>query len=329
MSTQNKLDLLDSIALIYWPAKPDGFPRYKRYLRGGVPIQDVITDVPPINSQAQERLGYPTQKPVALLERIVQASSNKGDVVLDPFCGCGTTVDAAQRLNRQWIGIDITHLAISLIRHRLWSSFGPTVEKTYQVIGEPTDLRGAHALAAEDRFQFQVWALGLVGARPHGGGATKKGADQGVDGRLYFHEGGLRDKPKLAVLQVKSGHVSSRDIRDLRGTIEREGAVIGGLLTLEEPTTPMLREAATAGFHTSPWGQHPRIQILTIAQILEGKRLDYPGWQDPHANVTLRRAPKVEQSGSTARNRSLFDADTQHPSSLPDEAAEDGPGDSA
>lgn len=322
LDTLAALDALDTAGRIHWPQKAGGVPMLKRYLEEsqGIPAQDVITDVY-VNNVAAERLGYPTH---------LRASSIEGDVVLDPFCGCGTTIDAAQRLGRRWVGIDITHLAIGLIRHRLWSAYGPTVEQTYRVIGEPTDLPGARALALEDRFQFQAWALGLVGARPHNTGPAKKGADKGEDGRLYFHEGGLRDKPKLAVLQVKSGHVSSRDIRDIRGTIEREGAVIGGLLTLEEPTAPMLREAATAGFHTSPWGHHPRIQILTIAQILEGKRIDYPGWQDPHANVTLRRAPKVEQTGSTARNRSLFDvADAQDASSLPDEAAEVGPEDSA
>ncbi|MGB9029366.1 MAG: site-specific DNA-methyltransferase, partial [Acidobacteriaceae bacterium] len=164
--------------------KPGSVPQYKRYLdeMPGTPLQNIWDDIFPINSQAQERLGYPTQKPEALLERIIKASSNEGDVVLDPFCGCGTTVQVAQRLNRRWIGIDITHLAIGLIKKRLSDAFGPEIKSTYEVIGEPTDYQGAAQLAEEDKYQFQWWALGQVGARPTD---QKKGADRGIDGRLY------------------------------------------------------------------------------------------------------------------------------------------------
>ena len=177
----------------------------KRYLEPKCPgtpdFTSVWTDIPPINSQAQERLGYPTQKPEALLARIIEASSNEGDVVLDPFCGCGTTIAAAQALGRQWIGIDVTNLAITLIRHRLKDTYGDDIEQAYQVIGEPVSVPDAEALAASDPYQFQWWALVLVGARPAEG---KKGADQGIDGRIYFHDGDT-GKTKQIILSVKAG----------------------------------------------------------------------------------------------------------------------------
>lgn len=272
-----------------------GMPRYKRYLdeMPGTPVTSVWTDIPPINSQAQERLGYPTQKPEALLERIIAASSNEGDVVLDPFCGCGTTIAAAQQLNRQWIGIDITSLAITLIRHRLANAFGASA--VYEVIGEPVSLPDAAKLAVDDPYQFQWWALGLVDARPAEG---KKGADQGIDGRIYFHEGDNRETKQI-IFSVKAGKLHAPYVRDLRGVIEREKAAIGVLLALDEPTRAMRTEAASAGFYTSPWGKHQRLQILTIEDLLTGKMLDRPPAQ---ASVTFKRAPKatpkaVEQPG--------------------------------
>src|SRR6202034_1067766 len=244
---------------------------FKRYLSGGVPIQDVVTDIFPINSQAQERLGYPTQKPESLLDRIIRASSNEGDVVLDPFCGCGTAISVAQRLNRRWIGIDITHLAIGLIKKRLDDAFGESVRATYEVIGEPADLKGAEALAKEDPYQFQWWALSLVGARPL---EKKKGADQGIDGRLFFHDekGG---KTKQIILSVKAGKLHAPYVRDLRGVIEREDAQSGVPISMEPPTKPMLKEAAEAGFYKPPGLQdkYPRIQILTIEDLLAGKQV--------------------------------------------------------
>ena len=263
-----------------------GMPRYKRYLdeMPGTPLTSVWTDIPPINSQAQERLGYPTQKPEALLERIIAASSNEGDVVLDPFCGCGTTIAAAQKLKRRWIGIDITHLAITLIRSRLTDTFeGKAV---YEVLGEPVSRPDAEALAASDPYQFQWWALGLVGARPV---EQKKGADQGIDGRIYFHEG--PGETKQIILSVKAGKLHAPYVRDLRGVVEREKAVIGVLLTLDEPTKAMRTEAASAGFYTSPWGKHPRLQILTVEDLLTGKGIDRPPAQ---ASATFKRAPKAQ-----------------------------------
>ncbi len=227
-------------------------------------------DVFPLNSQARERLGYPTQKPEALLERIIAASSNERDTVLDPFCGCGTTIAASQKLKRHWVGIDITHLAIGLIRHRLVDTFGGRAR--YEVIGEPVSTPDAAKLAKDDPYQFQWWALGLVGARPVEG---KKGADKGIDGRIFFHEGD-KDKTKQIILSVKAGHVTVSHLRDLRGVIDREKAEIGVLLCMDEPTAPMRKEAASAGFYKSPWGEHSRLQLLTIDDLLTGKTIDRP-----------------------------------------------------
>lgn len=247
-------------------------------------------DVWDISRVAPIKQFFPTQKPEALLERIMKASSNEGDVVLDPFCGCGTTVVVAHRLRRKWIGIDITHLAVALMRHRLRSTFGDEVEETYEVVGEPKDVASARVLAEQDRFQFEWWALGLVGARPTEG---KRGSDKGIDGRLYFHDEPEKKKAKTkqVILQVKSGHTGPAHVRDLRGVVEREKAEIGVLVTLEEPTKQMRTEAASAGFYQSPgWNKsYPRLQILTIAQLLEGKRINYPG-----TNVTLKNAPRVK-----------------------------------
>jgi DNA modification methylase len=265
-----------------------GMPSYKRYLdeMQGVPLQDLWTDVPPIGPGAQERLGYPTQKPEALLERILKASSNEGDLVLDPFCGCGTTVQVAQRLNRRWIGIDITHLAIGLIKKRLSDAFGPEIKSTYDVVGEPTDYAGAAALAAEDKYQFQWWALGQVGARPTD---QKKGADRGIDGRLYFHDDDS-GQSKQIIFSVKAGGVSVPQVRDLVGVLTREKAQIGVFLSFDEPTKPMLREAAEAGFYKSTDGTtYPKLQILTIQQILDGKQPEYPLHR---RDATFKKAPR-------------------------------------
>jgi DNA modification methylase len=293
-----ELDRLDAAGMIYWPEKKGGWPRFKKYLNDakGVPLQDVWTDVFPLNSQARERLGYPTQKPEALLERIISASSNAGDVVLDPFCGCGTTVAAAQKLGRRWIGIDITNLAITLIRSRLTDTFHGAAQ--YEVIGEPVSLPDAAKLTADDPYQFQWWALGLVGARPV---EEKKGADKGIDGRIYFHVGD--NKTRQIILSVKAGHVTVSQVRDLRGVLDREGAEMGVLLSLEEATGPMRKEAASAGVYTSPWGKHPRLQLVTVEDLLTGKTIDRPPIQ---TSTTFKKAPKAL---STVRERQLhFDA---------------------
>ncbi len=204
-----------------------------------------------------QRMGYPTQKPEALLERIIEASSKEGDVVLDPFCGCGTAVAVSERLRRQWIGIDITHLAIGLIKYRLQHSSGLVAKKDYTVIGEPTTIEGARQLAADnERYQFEHWALGLVGARAS---AKGPGADKGKDGELSFQEGGVGSPHRKVMISVKSGHVDAGDVRDLVGVVEREKAVMGWLITLETATKPMRKEAADHGFYESPWGKHGKI----------------------------------------------------------------------
>ena len=287
--TKDRMDALDASGRIHWPKKKTGMPRLKRYPEDlpGVPMADIWTDIKIMHNLSAERLGYPTQKPEALLERIISASSNEGDVVLDPFCGCGTTVAAAQALGRQWIGIDVTNLAITLIRHRLKDAYGDDIEQTYQVIGEPVSVPDAEALAAADPYQFQWWALGLVGARPADG---KKGADQGIDGRIYFHDGDT-GKTKQIVLSVKAGKLHAPYVRDLRGVVEREQAALGALLTLHTPTRAMRTEAASAGFYDSPWGQHPRVQILTVGELLAGKKLDAP--PPRQTSRTYKRAPKV------------------------------------
>jgi site-specific DNA-methyltransferase (adenine-specific) len=280
--------------------KPGGVPQLKRYLdeQEGVPIDDIWDDILPIQAQAAERLGYPTQKPEALLDRIIQASSNPDDLVLDPFCGCGTAIASAQKLGRTWIGIDITHLAINLIKVRLKDAYGDQVH--YEVIGEPTTSQDAEDLAASNPYQFQWWALGLVGARPAEG---KKGADQGIDGRLYFHDD-EKGTTKQIIFSVKAGNVQASHIRDLEGVLERERAQIGVLISMHEPTRAMHTEAAGAGFYKSPWGNHPRIQILTIAELLEGKKIDMP--PIGHANITFKKA---ERHKKTIKQSTFMDND--------------------
>ena len=267
-----------------------GTPRYKIYLdeKPGKPLQDFWDDVSPVHVQPKERLGYPTQKPEALLERIIRASSNEGDVVLDPFCGCGTAVAAAERLDRRWIGIDITHLAITLIRHRLHDTFGEDL-RPYEVIGEPTDVASAQALANQDRYQFEWWALGLVDARP--ANDRRRGADSGIDGYINFFDDNS-GKPKRIIVQVKSGHVNASQVRDLKGVLEREQAELGLFITQQPPTGPMRQEALSAGFYVPehfPDVQYTRLQILTIEQLLAGRQVEYPrvGIQ-----ATFRRAPR-------------------------------------
>lgn len=262
---------------------------YRDYLdeKLGVPPRDWFVDIPFINRAASERLGYPTQKPEALLDRIIKASSNEGDIVLDPFCGCGTTIAVAERLKRKWIGIDITHLAISLMRHRLEDTFGDEVE--YEVIGEPVDLRGAEELARQDPYQFQWWTLGLVGARP-AESEKKKGADKGIDGYIYFFDDPKKAETKGIVIQVKSGHVTPDQIRALKGVIEREKAQIGVFITLNKPTRPMQTEVVSAGYYRSPLGKdYPKIQTLTVAELLEGKKIDYPS-RAMSVDMTFKRA---------------------------------------
>jgi DNA modification methylase len=288
--TKERMQEADKKGLIHYSST--GLASQKRYLdeMSGSPVDTIWDDILPVQAQAAERLGYPTQKPEALLERIISASSNEGDTVLDPFCGCGTTVAVAQRLKRQWIGIDITHLAINLIKRRLKKAFGASVD--FEVVGEPVDLTGATALAKQDRFQFQWWALDQVDASPV---ERKKGADKGIDGVLYFTDEPDHDTPRRVVISVKSGSVTVRDVRDLRGVMEREKAELAALITLEEPTQPMIDEAVNAGFYRSEgWNRdYPRIQILTVQALLAGKKIE-----TPPTNVTFKDAPRHVRKGS-------------------------------
>jgi site-specific DNA-methyltransferase (adenine-specific) len=274
--------------------KPGTVPQMKRYLdeQEGIPLDDVWVDIFPLNSQAQERLGYPTQKPQALLERIIETSSNKGDIVLDPFCGCGTTIHAAQKLGRQWIGIDVTYLAINLIKRRLKDAFGDDIQ--FEEKGQPTDFGSAKALAELDKWQFQQWALSLIDARPRTEGEGK-GADRGVDGMLYFYES--KDKREKILVQVKGGGVQRNDVTTLLGDVNNQKFIGGILITLEKPTKPMREEAADAGRYESKlWHDkdYPKIQILTIEGLLSGKeRVEAPPQMNPFAKA--QREGKAEK----------------------------------
>jgi site-specific DNA-methyltransferase (adenine-specific) len=275
---------------------PGKVPRYKRYLdeQEGLPLSDVWTDIPPLNSQAQERLGYPTQKPVALLERILAMSSNPDDIVLDPFCGCGTTVHAAEKLERQWIGIDVTHLAVGLIEKRLRDAF-PGVQ--FVTHGVPQDLAGARDMANRGRedknyyFEFEKWALSLINAQP--GNLSKKGADKGIDGNIYF------GKTSRAIVSVKAGdNVGVSMIRDLRGTIERERAEIGIFLTLTAPSKPMITEAAAGGlYELEGFDPVPRIQIVSIEDALKlrDRAVKMPARRDDVFKKPAREESKTKQ----------------------------------
>jgi site-specific DNA-methyltransferase (adenine-specific) len=326
--TKERMEKAFADGLVIQP-KPGAVPRYKRYLdeMPGTAVTSVWHDIPPINSQAAERLGYPTQKPLALLERIISASSNEGDVVLDPFCGCGTALDAAQKLSRNWIGIDITHLAVSLIEKRLLDRYPELTsarQKTvrpepvegsresnrastssartdyFEVIGVPQDFAGAKDLADRDKHQFQLWACSLVSVQPYRGG--KKGADQGIDGMGFIDVD--KNKSEKVLVSVKGGeHIGASMIRDLKGTVEREKAAIGLFITLTPPTKPMVTEASSAGHYESPLhGAFPRIQILTIEGLLNGtERAKWPDLSGGAQNFK-----KAKAAGKTGKQKDLF-----------------------
>ncbi len=286
---------LDEVRMPYAEATIERFKHYIGNIRNGrdFGIQELnpqgkhpddVWEISIVAPSAKERLGYPTQKPLALLERIIKASSNEGDVVLDPFCGCGTALVAAQKLNRRWLGIDITHLAIRVMSKRLKDSF-TGIE--FEVIGEPVDVAGARALAHQDRYQFQWWALSLVEAQPLG--EKKKGADKGIDGVITFPD----ERPtraKRAVVQVKSGHIHVKDIRELKDIASRNA--MGIFITLEPPTREMQTEAVSAGYYHSPlWERdYPKIQILTIEELLAGKTVEMPS-----PNPPFPKAQKIPQ----------------------------------
>jgi DNA modification methylase len=284
------LEALDKKGNLNWTKT--GGPRRKLRPEDdkGDPVGSFWGDIPPLNSQARERLGYPTQKPVALLDRIIQASSKPGDVVLDPFCGCGTSLESAQKNDRHWIGIDVAHYAMTLIEGRLKAKY-PGVN--YTVHGRPTDMAGARELARRDKYQFQWWAAWLVGSQTYR--EDKKGADRGIDGNIYFHNGPYG--AGRIIVSVKGGeHVGVQMVRDLRGVIEREDAEMGVMVTLANPTGPMVSEAAGAGFvRKSAHGRLPRLQIVSVADILAGHMPKLPP------------LPQPERKQSTARKRAHGD----------------------
>ncbi len=334
LSVQERLDALDRAGVIDHPRKGSGaMPTYRQYLNQspGMPLQDIWAyqpytsgllvdsdeaideDVRWLVAQGDsERIGYATQNPLGLLERIISASSKPGDVVLDPFCGCGTTIHAAQKLDRQWIGIDITYLAINLIKRRLKDAFGEEIE--FEEKGQPTDFESAKRLAELDKFQFQHWALSLIGARPLKEG-DGKGADRGVDGLLYFYEterkdipGRVKEEPlpksepvhrEKIIVQVKGGGVNCGDVATLLGDVENQKAAGGVLITLEKPSKQMRGEAADAGRFTSKlWHDkdYPKIQILTVEGLLGGtERIDAPPQLNPFA-MAARESAREKQT---------------------------------
>jgi DNA modification methylase len=291
------MDEWDRQGLIHWPKKKGAWPRRRAAEpfaaeKRMVTVGDVWTDVDRINQSAKERIGYPTQKPLALLERILSASSNPGDVVLDPFCGCGTTIEAAQKLGREWIGIDITHLAIRVIRDRLASKF-PGIK--YELLGEPQDVESARVLAETSPYQFQWWAVHRIGAHPIGAAPGsregKKGRDRGVDGLIKFRVG---SSVYEIVVSVKSGRaVTPGMVRDLHGTVQSEKAALGVLVTMQPPTQEMRTAAARAGTWRDPSTdrKYARVQILSAVDLFAGRVVEHPGIEiaerTPAAGQTL------------------------------------------
>jgi site-specific DNA-methyltransferase (adenine-specific) len=268
-----RMEKYDREGRLHFPSKEGGALRLKMFEdeSKGERLQSLWADIPPLSANARERLGYPTQKPLALLERIIAASSNEGDVVLDPFCGCGTAVHAAQKLGREWIGIDVTHLAVGLIEKRMKEAFPGLA---FEVVGRPQDLNSALDLAARDKHQFELWALSVVEAQPWKGG--RKGADGGIDGIIYFKPDGK--KTERAIVEVKGGGIGVKDIGRLAQVIERERAPFGVFITAQNPTRAMERDAAAVGLWENPTTgrKYPRLQILTLAEIFQGKRPNIP-----------------------------------------------------
>lgn len=292
------LDLLHEQGLVEMTGEGAGWPHFRRYLdhMEGQSPQDIIDDIPPLSQRHAERLGYPTQKPQALLERIISVSSDSDDLILDPFCGCGTTVHAAQKLGRRWIGIDITHLAIHKIEKRLHDAFdkpGEGYTLAFEVHGTPKDLASAQDLAARDKHQFELWALAQVDAQPWKGG--RKGPDGGIDGIIYFKPDGKRTEK--AIVEVKGGGTGVKDIGRLAQVMERENAPLGVFVTAELPTRAMERDAAAVGVFHDEWGRsYPRLQIITLRELFEGKKPAIP-FVDP---ASVRRA-KREETGKQDR----------------------------
>ena len=271
MTTQKRLDVLDAQDLIYWPKKEGGMPRLKRYLKqdASMVIQDIITDIRPLSAHSKERLGYPTQKPTKLLKRIIEASSSEGDVVFDPFCGCGTTIYASQELKRNWIGCDIAMPAIKIIKNTLYNKYMMEENKHYNSTGIPVTVEQAEVLFRSSPISFQTWIIEAVRGVP----SAAKSGDRGIDGKIWFYN--ETNELKNMVISVKGGEtVTPSHIRDLRGVLERdEDTVMAGFLSLKEPTKGMIREAAEAGVYECNGESFPRIQLLTAKEIIEESKI--------------------------------------------------------
>lgn len=300
LGTQDALDALDAAGRLHWPKASSGIPMLKRFIHEskGIPAQDVITDISPLGNKTAERLGYPTQKPLALLERIIAASSNRGDVVLDPFCGCGTTIDAAQKLGRRWLGIDVTYIAVDLIEKRIRTTYGGAIDGTYEVLGIPRDRRAALALFSRSPFEFERWAVTLLNGRPN----QRQGGDKGIDGVATFPLAARGGAVGRILISVKGGRqLNPSMVRDLGGTLATQQAEMGILITNGQPTRGMADEANHAGNYQHPhYSQHfPRIQIITVDQLLSGHRPSMPPTIDPYRRALGAVAP-VDQG-------SLFD----------------------
>lgn len=285
-SKERMQELIDEGRIVQ--TRPGTVPAYKRYLdeMPGTPLQDVWTDVAPIGAQAAERLGYPTQKPLALLERIILSSSNEGDVILDPFCGCGTTIDAAQKLRRKWTGIDVTYLAIDLIRKRLRHSYGEQIEGTYEVHGIPTDVQGAEALFEENPFDFERWAVSLVNGQPN----EKQVGDRGIDGRIRFHSD--KDQTGTVIVSVKGGkQLNPGMVRDLDGTVNHARAELGLLIVLAKPTRGMTEAAEHSGSYVNPLTgtSYPKVQIVSIEDLMAGRRPNLPTAILPYIQAAAKK----------------------------------------
>lgn len=289
-----ELDRLDREGKVHWPEKADGTPRLKQYPADapGVPAQDVIIDIKPLHSMARERLGYPTQKPVALLERIIRASSNPGDVILDPFCGCGTTIHAAESLQRTWIGIDVAYAAIKVIEERLTAAL-PAAR--YKVDGIPSAEPEARALARIDPRLFQESAISRLGGTPRG-----KGSDRGIDGEFAFPTG--RGQYGRGVISVKAGqNVNPGMIRDLAGVVQREGADLGIFVCVNAPTREMRIEAQRSDLIDLAGARRHRLQIVTVRDLIDERNagvlqelsaITPKGRPEPQATPQARRSPR-------------------------------------
>ena len=283
LTTHQRLDALDAAGLIHWPQKAGGWPLVKRPLHTsvGTPLTDLWDDVPVLARSAAERLGYPTQKPRALLERIIAASSNPGDLVLDPFCGCGTTVAAARALGRRWAGIDISPFAVDLIRARL-------ADPAIPAYGMPADLAGAAKLAAERPFDFETWAVTRLAGGAFAPNERQVG-DGGVDGRATLWEPPEGIPSRLALAQVKGGKFSLSMLRDFAGVLDRERAALGCYVTLDPVATAAARrEVADRGRVTVGGVPYPRLQPWSIAEHFDGRPARLPLMADPYTGKLMQ-----------------------------------------